>query len=186
MPHQRIQGHVVDVDHSSDDDDDDDDDRGYYKIHWCDHNNNNNNNDKNRKKTVFARHLVFACGMTGRMVVPPGLEGCPRFASWREPRAFPSKSITVAGGRKPVERVLVVGGGLTAVQTALRVRSLVLGTGLWALQRGSHQLVRSGAFARRGRSLLSGSSAPAADPVRARMRPEIDLMSVVDHGRCPK
>ena len=121
MPHQRIQGHVVDVDHSSDDDDDDDDDRGYYKIHWCDHNNNNNNNDKNRKKTVFARHLVFACGMTGRMVVPPGLEGCPRFASWREPRAFPSKSITVAGGRKPVERVLVVGGGLTAVQTALRV-----------------------------------------------------------------
>ena len=67
---------------------------------------------------TFARNIVVATGMAGGQIVPRGLTHCPKNVLWNEPEAFPTQP------DRPgidTQRILVVGGGLTAVQTALRV-----------------------------------------------------------------
>lgn len=100
LPHTLLHGKVVDIDETSD---------GGYKITWCDQN--------TLPRYTFARNIVLATGMLGCPVVPRGLVHCPKTVFWNDPGAMPTPKCL---DKKP-QQVLVVGGGLTAVQAALRV-----------------------------------------------------------------
>ena len=99
LPHRRLQGHVVDIEDCG---------NSLYCIEW--------KNELDHSNHLKARTVIVATGTSGRSVIPPGLSNCPSF-SWKAPDAFPDCVSTPT----QQERVLVVGGGLTAVQAALRV-----------------------------------------------------------------
>ena len=100
LPHTFHRGKVVDIDDSRD---------GMYQISW--------NEPSSKKRYTFARSVILATGITGHTVVPPDLEHCPKVVPWNAQNAFPSPALT----EQNKQRILVVGGGLTAVQAALRV-----------------------------------------------------------------
>ena len=67
-------------------------------------------------QSLTSRRIILAIGTVGKPVVPKGLVHCPS-VQWNEPNAFNLESRAA----KKKARILVVGGGLTAVQTALRI-----------------------------------------------------------------
>ena len=108
----------LDKDASHDHDDGDDNDAHHYRLEWVEANNSK------RHQTLRTRFVVLAMGMVGRPVIPPGLRECPMAHPWKSPLAFgPStlESSSETGVDHPIRHVLVVGGGLTAVQAALKV-----------------------------------------------------------------
>ena len=82
--------------------------RGVYQLDWTD--------SSGKQQTVGARRIILAMGMLGNPVVPKGLTSCPT-VSWKDPDAF-TFSLKENDNQKTV---LVIGGGLTAAQAALRV-----------------------------------------------------------------
>ena len=74
--------------------------------------------DNDRVKSFVSKNVILAMGPVGRPVVPTQLLSCSRYFLWNQPEVFTSLSRT--NGKK----VLVVGGGLTAVQAALKVIKL--------------------------------------------------------------
>jgi hypothetical protein len=84
--------------------------RGVYQISWKDMSGN--------EHSVGALRVILAMGMVGKPVVPKGLVSCPT-VSWKTPDAF-SFAPKNESDHVP-QHVLVVGGGLTAAQAALRV-----------------------------------------------------------------
>jgi glycine/D-amino acid oxidase-like deaminating enzyme len=98
LPHEFLQGRVTNLDKQND---------GEYLVEYS---------DGAARFPITARNVILATGMVGAQVLPTELKGCPAL-SWRDDGAFPAPS---AQKEKP-QRVLVVGGGLTAVQAALRV-----------------------------------------------------------------
>jgi hypothetical protein len=70
-------------------------------------------------RCISTRNVILTAGTLGRPILPCGLVGCPT-VSWNSPEAFLTR--TVCDRLLPKKQhVLVVGGGLTAVQAALRV-----------------------------------------------------------------
>lgn len=65
---------------------------------------------------LTSRRVILAMGTVGKPVVPRGLINCP-VVRWNEPDAFTLENRTTIKKR----HILVVGGGLTAVQAALRI-----------------------------------------------------------------
>ena len=63
---------------------------------------------------VRAKAVILALGTAGRSIVPCGLQDAPRVHQWTEINEVPSKKATM-------QHVLVIGGGLTAVQSALLI-----------------------------------------------------------------
>ena len=83
---------------------------GGYQLGWTD--------TSGKQHSVGAKRVILATGMTGYPVVPKGLVSCPTI-SWKAPDAFcfaPKTRTT-----NVPHHVLVVGGGLTAAQVALRI-----------------------------------------------------------------
>jgi hypothetical protein len=80
--------------------------------------------------SISTRHVIVATGTAGRPVVPRGLSECPDICFWNNARAFPGPWNQGGPGAARTgttafcllkQRILVVGGGLTAVQAALRI-----------------------------------------------------------------
>lgn len=107
LPHARLQGHVDDIRQQNEATD-----GATYEVYWSD--------PSYRKHSLRARSVILATGIVGKPVIPRGLETCPT-VSWMDTHAFPQAIKPTSKNTLPKERVLVVGGGLTAVQTALRV-----------------------------------------------------------------
>lgn len=63
---------------------------------------------------ISAKAVILAAGPTGRPIVPPSLQSVPRLLMWTQLHRVLPKS----------KRLLVVGGGLTAVQVALKMITL--------------------------------------------------------------
>jgi hypothetical protein len=63
---------------------------------------------------ILAKAVILATGPTGRPIVPPSLQSVPRLLLWAQLDQVLPKS----------KRILVVGGGLTAVQVALEMVKL--------------------------------------------------------------
>ena len=82
--------------------------KGVYQIGWKDM--------SGQQQFVNAKKVILAMGMVGKPVVPKGLKTCPT-VMWKAPGAF---TFEKKPNRAP-QHVLVVGGGLTAAQTALRI-----------------------------------------------------------------
>eukprot|EP00977_Amphora_coffeiformis_P009724 scaffold2243_cov165-Amphora_coffeaeformis.AAC.4 len=110
LPHKRLQGHVVDIQQFESAND------TLYEITWS--SSTSLFSSEKRLKSFQARNVIVATGMMGRPVIPPGLVDSPA-VSWKDPHAFPAP-LSKLQDQEP-GRVLVVGGGLTAVQAALRV-----------------------------------------------------------------
>lgn len=66
-----------------------------------------------RRRTVTARAVVLAVGPSGYPIVPPSIEKAPRWRYWNQSEVGSTNSQS----KLPI---LVVGGGLTAVQVALK------------------------------------------------------------------
>ncbi len=99
LKHTYLQGYASDLTRGK---------RGMYEIGWTDM--------SGLEHSVTARRVILAMGMVGRPVVPKGLTTCPT-VMWKAPDAFTFTSKP----KKTPQHVLVVGGGLTAAQAALRV-----------------------------------------------------------------
>ena len=97
LSHSYIQGVVVDLVQ---------DEKKVFRLDWVD--------PEKVTQKLSARNVVLATGMVGSPIIPRGLKGC-HTVPWTSPKAFTKSSI------KKKEHVLVIGGGLTAVQAALRV-----------------------------------------------------------------
>lgn len=108
LKHTYLQGSVIDIEKKEEGSDGQGENS--YKIEW-----KGDADDDSRFLT--AQKVIVAAGAVGRPVVPPGLIGCPNMCGWQSPEAF--RFTSSLNQRK--QRVLVVGGGLTAVQVALRV-----------------------------------------------------------------
>lgn len=67
--------------------------------------------DLNNQSSISAKAVILAMGPTGRPIIPPSLQSAPRLLLWTELNQVRPQS----------NRVLVVGGGLTAVQVALKM-----------------------------------------------------------------
>ena len=106
LRHDYIQGRVVDIEKREVDDND-----SMYHIVT--------NND--RHETISAKSVILATGAVGRPIVPTALEQVsnqsPIFHWWDLERAL----ATVDKHKDSTRRVMVVGGGLTAVQTAQKI-----------------------------------------------------------------
>lgn len=78
--------------------------------------------------TVTAKAVVLAIGTVGRPILPPFLNKIPKWRLWNQPNVCSSSSATTfcrpadmnVPWKKKEFPVLVVGGGLTAVQVALK------------------------------------------------------------------
>jgi hypothetical protein len=78
--------------------------------------------------SISTRHVILATGTAGRPVVPRGLAECPDICFWNNAHAFPGPrrqgglgtASTGTAASLPKQSILVVGGGLTAIQAALR------------------------------------------------------------------
>jgi hypothetical protein len=66
------------------------------------------------QSTISTKAVILATGPTGRPIVPPSLQSIPRLLLWTQLDHVLPKS----------KRILVVGGGLTAVQAALKMVKL--------------------------------------------------------------
>jgi len=113
LKHVYLQGRAMDVEDSSSGD-------SSHVLKWED--------ASGVMNVLTVKHIIVASGVMGKALVPFGLEKCPNVFSWRSNHAFTNLKATqsIDAGTPPESprqniRVLVVGGGLTAVQTALRV-----------------------------------------------------------------
>lgn len=104
LAHAYLQGHVVDLLQQ--------DQNGNHCLQYID--------PTGEARCIFARNVILTTGTLGRPILPRGLVGCPT-VSWKSPEAFSTRTVVRDGLHQKKQHVLVVGGGLTAVQVALRV-----------------------------------------------------------------
>ena len=96
LKHTYLQGYASDLTREK---------KGIYQISWKDM--------SCQLHSVSARRVILAMGMVGKSVVPKALKTCPT-VMWKAPDAFTFRP-------KQNKHVLVIGGGLTAAQAALRI-----------------------------------------------------------------
>jgi len=99
LKHTYFQGHASDLTKAG---------KNGYEICWTDL--------SGKQHLVVASRVILALGMLGKPVIPKGLSSCPTVC-WKDPEAFTFSRKS----NNSSQHVLVVGGGLTAAQVALRV-----------------------------------------------------------------
>ena len=108
LPHYYIQGRVVDIEKRKVDDNDS---MMYHIV--------TNNND--RYETISAKSVILATGVVGRPIVPKALQQVSKQSPIFHWTDLERALATVDNNTHSKRRVMVVGGGLTAVQTAQKV-----------------------------------------------------------------
>jgi Pyridine nucleotide-disulphide oxidoreductase len=138
LPHDYLRGHVIDVRKS-----DDDPSRPFQVIVSSNHNSHNDDDDPQSTQAITADAVILAMGVAGAPpTVPRSLRHCPprRIVQWNQLDQLPigggatkpttghnnknsETTTTATNSQKPQQPLhyLVVGGGLTAVQVALKL-----------------------------------------------------------------
>ena len=109
LKHDYIQAKVVSIDRDEDDDDDESDDGNeMFTIELCD------------GTILSAKAVVLAVGAVGHSIVPKNLQDIPsdKMLSWKQIQSLSSTNKNKNNSSNDVRNVMVVGGGLTAVQAA--------------------------------------------------------------------
>lgn len=121
LSHDRVQGHVVDIVAVPNTNEEE---KLYDVLYFTQTGPNGSNGAGGMQQKIRCKSIILATGTSGKVVIPPGLDHCPTLYSWKDPEAYPLQR-TLRKKNHPHspkrERVLIVGGGLTAVQAALRV-----------------------------------------------------------------